>query len=131
MLNEALARRNPCAAIPGMPRNHNDDEVTGELKLAMDQLGIPYDDLADPDEIPLSLDSALESAKALAQARCRTHSCGCCMNVRILITCDAAASLAELPQTPDDPRRWRTSGRPKCGKSTTLDCRTGNFTILQ
>jgi hypothetical protein len=128
-LNDKVAGLNQCASIPGMPRNNNQDPLTDSEKRAMDKYGIPYDDLAD--DIPGFLDSALEAAKTLAKTRCGNRGCGCCMNIRIVITCDADATLADLPQTVDDLRRERVQGNPKCGKSTTLDCKSGSFTRLQ
>jgi hypothetical protein len=128
-LNDKVAGLNQCASIPGMPRNNNQDPLTDSEKREMDKYGIPYADLND--DIPGFLDSALEAAKTLARTRCGSRGCGCCMNIRIVITCDADATLADLPQAPDDPRRERQLGKPKCGKSTTLDCKSGNFTILR
>jgi hypothetical protein len=128
-LNTKVAGLNRCATIPGMPRNNNQDEVTGELKRLMDEYGIPYDDLADEDLIPIFLDAALEAAKSLAMARCRSQNCGCCANIRITFTCDDDSREAD--RRASGGRGQRTGGSPKCGKSTTLDCKTGNFSMLR
>ena len=127
-LNDAVASRNRCAGIPGMPRNNNDEQPTGRLKELMDQYGIPYDDLLDEDQVPSFIDAGLEAAKQLAQARCRGRECGCCMNVRIVITCDPDTTNADKPESQGGSR---TGGSTKCGKSTTLDCKTGNFSMLR
>jgi hypothetical protein len=134
-LNGMLASLNRCASIPGMPRNNNDQAPEGALKRDMDEHGIPYDDRADSDEIPIFLDSALEAAKSLATARCRSRECGCCMNIRIVFTCDRDARTYDQPPSYEEPlskeHGERLSGVTKCGKSTALDCKSGNFTILR
>ena len=127
-LNDGVTARNSCAGITGMPRNHNEEQPTGRLKELMDQYGIPYDDLLWEDQAPSHLDAALEAAKQLARVRCRSRECGCCMNVRIVITCDPDTANADKPESQGG---WRTGGITKCGMSTTLDCKTGNFSMLR
>jgi hypothetical protein len=127
-LNDAVAARNPCASIPGMPRNQFTLQPTGRDKELADQYGIPYDDLLFAEDVPSHLDAGLEAAKQLAQARCRSRECACCANVRIVITCDPDSTNDDKPYSQGGERK---AGRPKCGKSTTLDCKTGNFSMLR
>jgi hypothetical protein len=127
-LNEGVARQNPCAFIPGMYRNQGDpNDVAGGMKELMDRYGIPYDDYLE--DIAGALDVSLEAAKGLARARCGCRGdCGSCKKVRIVVACDRDATQADLPLSRGGERE---SGVPKCGRSTTLDCQSGNFSMLR
>lgn len=126
-LNDAIAVRNSCASIPNMPRNNYTGPLTPSEKAGMDKYNIPYNDLTE--NTPESIDLAWEAAKQSAQARCRCSSkCGSCTSVRIVVTCGEGADQDDLPLSQGGERQH---GTPKCKKSTTLDCKTGNFSMLK
>ena len=139
-LNAEIKKRYPNVAIP-VPPSDPDPVSSEHLAIVNNALGGVGLTLPSADYQTISdLAPSYDAARKEALNRCNENSC--CQRVTVRVSCTSATAYQELKELalqyydPSDISKAikrLKSERPNeilCGKSTTLDCKTGGWTKL-